>query len=66
LGWDIEVCNHVKVHLYGASIHLIWASIHASHFLLGSKHGANSIVSIHQNPKPSLLTFLQHGLGVEK
>jgi hypothetical protein len=35
-------------------------------FLLGSKHGANFIVSINQNPKPSLLTFLQHGLGVEK
>jgi hypothetical protein len=31
-------------------------------FLLGSKHEANYIVSIHQNPKPSLLTFLQHDL----
>lgn len=37
LGWDIEVCNHVKVHLYGASIHLIWASIHARSFFVGFK-----------------------------
>ncbi len=37
LGWDIKVCNHVKVHIYGASRHLIWTSIHARVFFVGFK-----------------------------
>jgi hypothetical protein len=31
-----------------------------------SKHGANSIVPIHRDPKPGKVTFLKCGLGVER
>ncbi len=35
-------------------------------FFDNSKHGANSIVSIDQDPKPNKVTFFECGLDVER
>jgi hypothetical protein len=42
-----------------------WELLLRGYLFGNSKHGANSIVPIHRDPKPSKVTFFECGLGVE-
>jgi hypothetical protein len=43
-----------------------WRLLLQGYFFGNSKHGVNSIVPIHSNPKLDKVTFLKCGLGMEK
>ncbi len=44
-----------------------WGLLLQGYFFSNSKHGVNSIVPIHQDPKPGKVTFFEcGGLGVEQ